>query len=57
MQTPKPDQERPETAREAAKKRRTFDMGEVLGMRHLRVAIIDIDPKPEEPPPRISPRP
>ena len=49
MQTPKPDQERPVSAREAAAKRRTFDMGEILGMSHQRTATIDVVPTPEEP--------
>ena len=48
-QTPKPNPVRPDTAREAAMKRRTFDMGEVLGMRHLRTMAVDEEPKLEEP--------
>jgi hypothetical protein len=49
MQNSKPEKDRPISAREAALKRRTFDMGEVLGMRHLRMVTIDADKKPEEP--------
>jgi hypothetical protein len=49
MQTPEPHQKRPETAREAAMKRRTFDMREVLGMRHIRTVTIGVAPTPEEP--------
>jgi hypothetical protein len=49
MQYPKPEQERPISAYEAAMKRRTFDMNEVLGMRRLGMVTIDVDKRPEVP--------
>jgi hypothetical protein len=49
MQYPKPEQERPISAYEAAMKRRTFDVSEVLGMRHLGMVTIEVDKKPEGP--------
>ena len=49
MEKPKAKDERPESAREAAIKRRTFDMGEVLGMRHLRTVTVAPDMSEPEP--------
>lgn len=51
MKNLKPDKDRPDTARETATKRRTFDMGDVLGMRHLRMVTVEHDmpePKPSD---------
>ena len=54
MQNPKPDRDRPVSAREEAAQRQILAMGEILGMRHVRMATDDGDKKPEEPKPAAS---
>jgi hypothetical protein len=48
MQNPKSGNEKP-TAREQALSRRVFDVGEILGMRHMPPIVFDVEKKPKVP--------